>query len=60
MIKATEILSKVLWLYAGALIPVSLAKLTIIDLDGQTNIMTAVLVFLLIGSIYLFLLVLGF
>lgn len=60
MVKGSQVLLKVLYLYAGALIPVILAKLTIIKIDSRTNIVMPLLIFALLISIWLFMLVLGF
>lgn len=60
MIQASQIMSKICWLYAGALIPVYLAKLQIIKLDIQTNVVMPSLIGLLCFSIFLFLKILGF
>lgn len=60
MVKGSQVLLKVLYLYAGALIPVILAKLTIIEIDSRTNIVMPLLIFALLISIWLFMLVLGF
>lgn len=56
----TQILSKVLWLYAGALIPTYMAKLNIIQLDGQTNVVMPTLIGMLLAACTLFLFVLGY
>ena len=56
----TQILSKVLWLYTGALIPTYMAKLNIIQLDGQTNVVMPTLIGMLLAACTLFLFVLGY
>ena len=60
MIQASQIMSKICWLFAGALIPVYLAKLQIIELDQQTNVVMPTLIGALCLSIFLFLKILGF
>lgn len=56
----SQILSKVALMFAGALIPIYLAKLTIIELDNRTNTVMPTLVFVLIVSIALFTKLLGY
>lgn len=56
----SPILAKVIWLFAGALIPIYLAKLTIIELDNRTNTVMPTLIFVFIVSIALFAKLLGY
>lgn len=55
----TQILNKILYIYFGALIPITLVKLGIIQLDFKTNIVILYLLFALGISIYIFLILLG-
>lgn len=56
---ATQILTKILYLYIGALVPLTLAKLNICTIDLQTNIVIHYLLVILIGAITLFFSLLG-
>ena len=60
MIQASQIMSKICWLYAGALIPVYLAKMQIVQINQQTNVIMPTLIGLLGFSIFIFLKLLGF
>lgn len=56
----TSILTKATWLYVGALVPIYMAKLTIVTLDERTNALMPTLICLLLASTTLFLKVLGY
>lgn len=56
----SQILNKIALMFAGALIPIYLAKLTIIELDNRTNTVMPTLVFVLIISVALFAKLLGY